>query len=543
MPGISKNKIMDKKTLLAITLSVLVLVVFSFFSPQRQVQRQSEPQKTDKTYGPVEKEELFKPEEMPPVPIELSAEEKEIRVETDLYSAVFSTKGGTIKKWLLKKYTDNDGNPVSLLQPDPEIPPISIIPAGKYPDLPAVINYGVDKESVLLDSHDKSKTLSFFYTGPKGISIKKKFTFYKDSYSVGLSTEVKGIPSYKVALGSGFGIFEEQGTWVHIGPVLLKDTDKIDVDKNNIEGIGFIRRYTGTKSRDEIKYKGNIQWIAQEDKYFASALVSVSRNNDAFIWSWENNGKIKTSGAEIAYEVNDEKGEFLLYAGPKDYDILKTLNTGLEHIVDFGFFSIIARPLFWLLKLFYRILGNYGWAIILLTTVVRIPFIPLINKGQKSMKKLQEMQPHMAAIKEKYKNDPQRMQKETMEIYRKHKVNPLGGCLPMLIQLPVFFALYKILLIAIELRGAPFILWIHDLSAKDPYYVFPILMGLTMILQQKMTPTADPKQAKMMMMMPVVFTFMFLSFPAGLVIYWLVSNILGIIQQYHVNKKTTSSAA
>jgi YidC/Oxa1 family membrane protein insertase len=159
------------------------------------------------------------------------------------------------------------------------------------------------------------------------------------------------------------------------------------------------------------------------------------------------------------------------------------------------------------------------------------------------MKKLQALQPQMAAIKEKYKKDPQKIQKETMELYKKHKANPIGGCLPMLIQLPVFFALYKILLISIEIRDAPFIWWIHDLSAKDPYYVLPIVMGLTMVVQQKMTPSGmDPKQAKMMMLMPIVFTFMFLTFPSGLVLYWLVSNSLGIIQQYFVNKKAKSSA-
>ena len=159
------------------------------------------------------------------------------------------------------------------------------------------------------------------------------------------------------------------------------------------------------------------------------------------------------------------------------------------------------------------------------------------------MKKLQDIQPHMAEIKEKYKKDPQKMQKEMMGLYKKHKVNPVGGCLPMLIQLPVFLALYQILLIAIELRGAPFFLWITDLSVKDPYYVFPILMGVTMVIQQKITPTAmEPMQAKMMMFMPIIFTFMFLSFPAGLVLYWLVNNILGIAQQVYVNKKSKKPA-
>jgi YidC/Oxa1 family membrane protein insertase len=212
------------------------------------------------------------------------------------------------------------------------------------------------------------------------------------------------------------------------------------------------------------------------------------------------------------------------------------------------------------LKFFYQFLGNYGWAIVLLTIVVRIPFIPILNKGQKSMKKLQELQPKMSEIKEKYKKDPQKMQAEMMELYKKYKVNPMSGCLPMLLQIPVFFALYKVLLIAIELRGAPFMFWIKDLSGPDTLFghlpqwlpllagsavgPLPIVMGITMVIQQKMTPTAgDPRQAKMMMLMPIVFTFMFLNFASGLVIYWLTNNILSIIQQFFVNRKISKQTA
>ncbi len=537
---------MEQRTLIAIILSVLVLVTFSYFAPQRPVQMPAQPQQTEKEPKTgEEKEALPAPViETPSVPVEIPETEKEIHVETDLYSAVFTTKGGTIKKWALKEYHDSDNNPVSLVPAEAKIPPLSIILNKEQLNSPEQINYSVNKDSVILNYSGKSDSLTFSHTDPSGLSINKTFTFYKDSYRVDFATEVKGVPSYKIAIGSEFGIFNKEGTWVHVGPVLLKDSDKIDIDKNNIGGISFIKRkLMGVKNKPEVEYTGSISWIAQEDKYFTAALVSLNKNNNVFIWNRPTGGDSRTNEAEIAYEVTGGKGDFLFYAGPKKYDILKPLGVGLEHVVDFGFFSIIARPLFWLLLMFYKVIGNYGWSIILLTIIVRIPFIPLINKGQSSMKRLQQVQPHMAAIKEKHKKDPQRMQKEMMGLYKKHKVNPMGGCLPMLIQLPVFLALYKILLIAIELRGAPFIWWIHDLSAKDPYYVFPILMGLTMIIQQKMTPVTDAKQAKMMMFMPVVFTFMFLSFPSGLVVYWLVSNVLGIIQQYFVNKKVQSTAA
>jgi YidC/Oxa1 family membrane protein insertase len=537
---------MEKRTLLAIFLSILVLMVFSYLTPQRPVKKKFTPQ-------PVEEQkeiERQKPSQYEDIVIQVPAQEisqeKEVKIETDLYSAVLTTRGGTIKQWELKNFIEKDKR-ITLVSPDAPIPPISIIPVTQSNRLPPKYNYflSLDKDTIVLNNENKKETLTFFHIDPSGLTIKKSFTFYHNNYKVDVVTEVIGAESYYVVLGSRFGIYNEKGAWVHIGPVLLKDSEKIDIDRDNIEGISFIRRIAGAKSKDEVTHRGNISWIAQEDKYFTSALASLSGDKEVKIWRWGDEGTNKKKGnVEIAYRVDGQRGEFLLYAGPKKFEILKGLGVGLEHIIDFGAFSIIARPLFWILKFFYKIIGNYGWAIVLLTIVVRIPFIPLLNKSQKSMKKLQELQPKMAAIKERYKKDPQKMQREMMELYKKHKVNPLGGCLPILIQLPVFLALYKILLIAIELKGAPFILWITDLSAKDPYYILPITMGITMVIQQKMTPSSmDPKQAKIMMFMPVIFTFMFLSFPAGLVLYWLVNNVLGIIQQFYINKKSKKAAA
>ncbi len=547
---------MEKRALIAIILSIIVLVLFSYLTPQRPVQKQVRPQPEEtRVESQAKKEEQLsvKTEAAVPAAQALPSEEKEIKVETDFYSAVLSTKGGTIKKWGLKNFTEPVSKQlVQLLPSDAAIPPISVIPEGQPTDKEQKLDYiyNADRDSIILDSTVNKDTLTFSYADPFGFSIKKSFTFYKDSYKVDLTTEVKGAKSYYVVLGTEFGITDKKGTWVHIGPVLLDDSKKIDITADNIEGIGFFQRLTGKKSRDDIAYQGNIWWIAQEDKYFAAALASLSRTNDVRVWA---RGKdSKTQVAEIAYKVDGGKGQFLFYAGPKKYELLKTFGVGLEHIIDFGTFSIIARPLFWLLKFLYRLIGNYGWAIVLLTIITRIPFIPLLNKSQKSMKKLQDIQPHMAEIKERYKKDPQKMQKEMMGLYKKHKVNPVGGCLPMLIQMPVFLALYKILLIAVELRGAPFFLWITDLSAPDrlpigiqiPYVgngipVLTLLMGATMVIQQKITPTTmDPQQAKIMMLMPIVFTFMFLNFPAGLVLYWLVNNTLGIIQQIYINKKS-----
>jgi YidC/Oxa1 family membrane protein insertase len=226
-----------------------------------------------------------------------------------------------------------------------------------------------------------------------------------------------------------------------------------------------------------------------------------------------------------------------LFIGPKDIDILKAQGSSLEQSLDLGWFTVLAKPMLHTLKFFYTYIPNYGVGIIFITIILKIIFFPLTHKSYKSMKEMGKLQPKMAALKEKYKNDRDAMNRAVMELYRDHKVNPLGGCLPMLVQIPVFFALYKALMFSIELRHAPFMLWITDLSDKDPYYVTPIIMGATMFIQQKMTPsTMDEMQQKIMLALPVVFTFMFLNFPSGLVLYWLVNNILTIGQQMYINK-------
>jgi YidC/Oxa1 family membrane protein insertase len=230
-----------------------------------------------------------------------------------------------------------------------------------------------------------------------------------------------------------------------------------------------------------------------------------------------------------------------LYLGPKDLEQLEKGEGELGRAIDFGFFDPVAKPMLFILNLFYKFIPNYGLAIIFLSIAIKVIFWPLTHKSQKSMKEMQKIQPKIAELKEKYKDNKEELNRKTMEFYRTNKVNPLGGCLPILIQIPVFFALYRVLLNSIELRHAPFIsFWINDLAAKDPTYISPLLMGASMFMQQKMTPTVgDPAQAKIMLVMPIMFTFMFLSFPSGLVIYWLVSNVLSIVQQYYINKQSS----
>jgi YidC/Oxa1 family membrane protein insertase len=516
---------MDKRTILAVILSLIVLIGWSYlfqkkYPPQRPTPV-GQPKAAESKYMDKAKPEVPQPPKslttpnIPTTPPPIETNGRDIVVESDLYKVVFSTQGAIVKYWELKKYEDQNGKPVILLKKPGIIPPLGIIFEGPDRNLPQKLIYSTNTRKLILSKQGNLQGEIVFTYSNQNLSIRKKFVFYNDKYKVDLSIETVNTPPYLLPIGTDFGIFDKKQR-EHKGPVMLHNSDRKEFD----EDLKSSRYFTG-----------NIQWIAQEDKYFTAAIIPLTPIDGANVWK-------EDSTAEIALKLKPQKHDFIFYVGPKEYDRLKEFGAGLEHIVDFGWFAFVAMPLFWVLKFFYKFLGNYGWAIVLLTIVVRVPFIPIMHKSQQSMKKLQKIQPLIAELKEKYKHDSQKMQKEMMAIYKKHKVNPIGGCLPMFLQIPIFIALYNVLLKAIELRGAPFALWITDLSAKDPYYVLPIVMGLTMLIQQKMTPSAmDPKQAKMMMLMPIVFTFMFLTFPAGLVLYWLINNIIGIIQQYYVNKK------
>jgi YidC/Oxa1 family membrane protein insertase len=507
---------MDNKTLLAIVLSLAILIGFQYFSAT-----QRPPAAPQGKPPAAKKEEPLRKEAAPLAVTEAQpAGEKEIKVENNLFSAVLTSKGGAIKYWEIKPYKNKMGRDVVLLQKPGVLPAMGIGSNADF-DL-SQVNFAVSDGDLKLDDNKKSGSLVFEYSA-EGRAVKRTYTFYWDSYMVDVTDEVSGLSEYWITLGSDFGIFDKEGGYTHVGPALLKGSD--------------LEELKPKKLKEANTFRGDLRWIAQEDKYFFSALVPVTPVDEAKAWTYKDS-------PVIAFKAKAGTNKFRLYAGPKEHERLAKLNNGLEYVINFGFFSIIARPLFWILKFFHGFLGNYGWSIILLTIVVRIPFIPLVSKGQKSMRKLQELQPKMTEIKEKYKKDPQKMQAEMMVLYKKYKVNPMGGCLPMILQIPVFFALYKVLLVSIELRGAPFIFWLTDLSLKDPYYILPVVMGVTTLIQQKMTPSSmDPTQAKMMMIMPIVFTFMFLNFASGLVLYWLVNNLLSIAQQFYINKKLSKQPA
>ncbi|NOY64357.1 MAG: membrane protein insertase YidC [Nitrospirae bacterium] len=519
---------LDKKMLLALALSLVVLLVYQVFftppPPKKLPHAQKSAQQSVKSTNALQKKSLsatsskISKEGLSPTK---AVNEKKITIETPYYQAVLSTRGATIIGWKLKKYFDDKGQEIVLEKGSPKVPALAIGIDDNFSF--GMVNFEVspDTKKITLTNSGDSASIQFTYSDGQRL-IKRTYTFYGNDYKVDVVEEVTGVPNYWLTLGTGFGISGTGGYRGHVGPVILKEADRKEIKPHKV--------------KEPLVFNKDLKWIAQEDKYFFASIVPREKAT-AKVW------RTRSGVVLTAINLPSGKNSYILYAGPKEHDRLKKLGVGLEHIVDFGFFSILARPLFWILKKLYALTGNYGWAIILLTIILRVPFIPLINKGQASMKKLQAIQPKMNEIRQKYKKDPQKMQKEMMELYKKHRVNPMGGCLPMLIQIPFFFALYKVLLVAIELRGAPFMLWIQDLSKKDPYYVLPIIMGITMYIQQKMTPTtADTQQQKIMQYLPVIFTFLFLSFPSGLVLYWLVTNILSIIQQYFVNRKLATQA-
>ncbi len=508
-----KQDSMEMRALLAVVLSFIALILFQvFFAPSRPPVQQKQPinkAKTEKSISKKQQKQIIVPTLK-----EDNTKEKLITIDTPLYTAVLSNKGATIKKWALKKYKDQKGNPIILTHRASLVPPLSLGLTEKMELKNVVFNMDPSRDKVRVT--DKPFTITFTYS-TEGVTVTRVMTFYPDDYKVDIKEKVTGPEHYWVALGEDFGYSGTNGYRGHVGPVVLKYSDRIEIKPKKLKDSPVV-------------YDEGLRWVAQEDKYFFSSIVPPKK---ALAKLWIDRDRIIT-----AIKLPQGQHSYILYAGPKEHERLKKLGVGLEHIIDFGFFSILARPLFWILKFFYKIVGNYGWAIIILTILTRIPFIPIMNRGQKSMKKLQQLQPKLKEIQKKYKKDPKRMQEEMMKLYKKHKVNPMSGCLPILIQIPVFFALYKVLLVAIELRGAPFMLWIQDLSQKDPYYILPIVMGITMFIQQKMTPAAtDTQQQKFMNFLPIIFTFLFLNFPSGLVLYWLVSNILGIAQQWYVNRK------
>lgn len=468
-----------------------------------------------------------------PVPIDNSAgavkeEEQTVEVDTELFRAKFSSRGAALKSWELKRYTtspENGATPVQLVYSGGRFKgPLSLVTNDQAltSDLGTAV-YQVTQDTTRLDSAHPVGHLTFrYHDAQRNLEVEKELTFHHGSYVVDIAIRTQGVTTpLDVTLGTNFGIVE----WGEGFIGLMGSASSVDdkVLKETPDG--------------ESERKGEVKWSAIQDKYFLSVLMPQKA---AAALAKKEGDKLVSAGVRFPTPANGSVLTMQLYAGPKEYDILKALNVGLEDTIDFGWFvfgswalvKAVAKPIFYVLRFLYEFTHNYGITIILLTMLIKLMFVPLQYKSYKSMKQMQVIQPKVLAIQNKYKDDRDRLNKELIKLYKDHRVNPVGGCLPMVLQMPVFVALFNILYMTIDLRQAPFMLWIKDLSVQDPYYVLPIIMGATMVIQQKITPTTmDPTQAKIMLFLPVFMTFLFVNFPAGLVLYWLTNNTLTITQQ------------
>ncbi|HEY5513014.1 MAG TPA: membrane protein insertase YidC [Geomonas sp.] len=536
---------MEKRLIIAVLLSIGVLYAYSFIFPSAKPQLPGSPAAkqaaissasiapaTGVAAQPV-------PAQQPLAGVaQQVANARDITVETDLYRAVFSTQGAGLKKLVLKKYKENlgpQGKDIVLV--DESAP-------GRYALLSDSREFGIAPTAVFNATADNLKlapgskgTLEFTTVTPQGVSFKKSYSFSGDAYRIGLTEELQNTGAAKVdgtlhlLQNDRVMVHKGEGRYEVYGPSNLSD-NKVNTDK--LDNL----------LKTPAQYDKGVIWSAFADKYFVEAVIAEKGSIAAVRMSRPGSDALLRDISTPVISVAPGQSAsvaYSLYYGPKDLDILKAQGNRLEEVIDYGWFGPVSKPLIYALKFLYKYTGNYGFAIIIITFILKLLFFPLTHKSYKSMKEMQKLQPKMAELKEKFKNDRDAMNKAVMELYKTHKVNPMGGCLPMVVQIPVFFGLYRALMYSIELRHAPFMLWIIDLSAKDPYYVTPIVMGVTMFIQQKMTPSnMDPVQAKMMLALPVVFTFMFLSFPSGLVIYWLVNNVLTIAQQMYINKTVSA---
>ena len=456
------------------------------------------------------------------------------KVRTDLYIAEIASRGGDIVRLELVKHGDTEDKTKNFVLFDN---------GGKhiYQAQSGVIGDGLPNhksewtlaggEQVLKDG-ENTLDVKLEASASDGSKLVKVYTFKRGSYQIDVRHEGAKAGSHayyqitrdgKPADGQNNSMM--MGVVTFTGPAVYTDTEKFQkVEFADIE-----------KNKAKFSQKSDNGWLAMVQHYFVSAWLPAPGVAREFYMRKVGNDLY--SAGVILPVAADGKSAISLYAGPQEQDKLEKIAPGLDLVVDYGWLTVIAAPLFWVLGAIHKLAGNWGWAIIGLTVLLKLIFFPLSAASYKSMAKMRVLTPKLVKLKEAYGDDKQRLNQEMMALYKREKVNPLGGCLPVLVQIPVFIALYWVLLGTVEMRNAPWLGWISDLSVKDPFYVLPLIMGATMFIQTKLNPTPpDPIQAKVMLMMPIIFTFMFLWFPAGLVLYWTVNNILSIAQQWQITR-------
>lgn len=468
-----------------------------------------------------------------------------INIETDLFKVGIETVGGDIRKLeLTKQHASDSSNNNFILLDDAASPVLYVAQSGLIGnDLPTHKSlFTAEASNYKLQEGSNQLEVRLSWHGDNGVQVDKIYTFHRGSYVVDINYQIKNGSSIAIEPSIYYQIVHDsksnQGSAMmptFTGGAYFTEADKYKKVKFTDMGKADLSKHTQDG------------WIGLVQHYFVGAWIpkeGLSREfytkklaDDIFSIGTVSSLGVIAPGAGI-----DVPAKF--YAGPQTHKDLVAAAPGLEYTVDYGWLTVIASPLFWVLSAIQKVVHNWGVAIILLTILIKLAFYPLSAASYRSMAHMREMAPRLQSLKEKFGDDRQKMQQAMMELYKTEKINPMGGCLPILIQIPVFIALYWVLLGSVEMRHAPFMLWIHDLSTPDPYYVLPILMGATMIIQTRLNPTPpDPIQAKIMTIMPIVFSIFFFFFPAGLVLYWLVNNILSIAQQWHINRTTEQATA
>ena len=549
---------MEKRAILAAVLMAGLLILYQFLfvktpppqnaPPEERRQEEAAPSQAKAGSLPVAEAVPPSPKEAPAVP------EQKARIETPLYRAVVSSDGGRLDRWDLIYRGIK-----------PMIVPGELGPAGltvaESGGPPRRIQMAISPDALSLTQDPGHGEMKLVGEDGFGLRVTEVVRFRADSYVVEHDITVEN--RHEMARSADIGL-----TW--IAPVVWPKEPQPAFQGQH--PVRVVKVVGGSARREElaklVDFRGAGQWVGLESEWYLTAFIPKTGGFQLV----EAKRSETRSGSDKPVESVDIgvraaiaslapgaawKGQVLTYTGPKEYGRLRAIGYDLDKSIYFGGFPIpqaygglpmewLAVPILWVMDHIYAYIGNYGVAIILLTVITKVLFFPLTIKSMTSMKAMQVLQPQVNAIRSKYKNDPQRLQKETMELYRENKVNPLGGCLPMVVQIPIFYALYVALSVSVELQSQPFIcfgrifgldLWICDLAAHDPTYVLPVLMGASMFIQQRMTPVmGDPRQAKMMLFMPVVFTFMFLNLPSGLVLYWTLSNVLQIAQQKYIER-------
>ena len=461
-------------------------------------------------------------------------EETTTKVSTGLATYIFTNKGAMIKNILLTQHKTVEGEPIDLV----EHKDTSTFPLALESNNSQITNilqnayYQPSTISLELSEFQPTGKLKMQLAHSSGLEVIREFNFRYNDFMIDVETQIKAPTlasqnlTYNVLLGPGMGgkVTSQTDYIVFSGATTFVNNERLEAPPEDIV--------------DEVVYRGDLAWTSFQNKYFGTALIPKEGIKSAVVKKYGDNVYV---GLKMESVQSSASSSHILYAGTKELQVLEKSGYKLMRLMDYGWFgnkfAFLVKPLLKVLQYFYDMFKNYGWAIIFVTIIIKIIFFPLTHKSFKSMKGMHKVQPYVKVIQERHKGDRQKMNEEMIELYKKHKVNPLGGCLPMLLQIPVFIALYHALFFSIELRGAPFVGWIKDLSVADPYYVWPVVMGVTMFLQQKLNPSiGDPTQQKIMMMLPIVFTFLFMSFPSGLVLYWTVNNILTISQQAYIYK-------